>query len=113
MPLYQFGDVQIFRPSREVEAAIQERARTHLLSRFSAGEYRGGQAANAVIQHQFQFYEHLLRPLVSQLASRYAAEFLLFQYDNTARILHANGILDLRERERWIVIEPIFRRAIK
>jgi hypothetical protein len=110
---FNFGDVQIFRPSHAAERAFRESAREHLLTRFSPGEYRGVEAANAVIQHHFTFYEKLLRPLISKLASPDAAEFLLFQYDEAARIFHSHGILDLRERETWMEIEPIFTRAIK
>src|ERR1039458_1047450 len=109
----QFGDVRIFRPSHGTESFIRRRARNHLLSRFSPGEYRGAEAANAVIQHQFKFYENMLQPMVPQLASRGAAEFLLFQYDEAWRLIHGKGILDLRERERWEWVEPLFKRAIK
>jgi hypothetical protein len=109
----QFGDVRIFRPSHGTESFIRRRGRAHLFSRFSPGEYRGAEAANAVIQHQFKFYENLLQPMIPQLASRGAAEFLLFQYDEAWRLLHGNGILDLQERQRWASIEPIFKRAIK
>jgi hypothetical protein len=109
----QFGDVRIFRPSHGTESFIRRRARNHLLSRFSPGEYRGAEAANAVIQHQFKFYENMLQPMVPQLASRGAAEFLLFQYDEAWRLIHGKGILDLRERERWERIEPNLKRAIK
>lgn len=105
--------MRIFRPSDEVEAAIRAVARAHLFSNFKPGEYRGAQAANAIIQHQFGIYERLLRPLIPRLASREAAEFLLFQYDEAWRLLHGKGILDLREREHWAWIEPRLKRAIK
>lgn len=109
----QFGDVRIFRPSYATEGFIRRRARAHLFSRFSHGEYRGAQAANALIQHQFKFYENMLQPMVRQLASRGAVEFLLFQYDEAWRLIHGKGILDLDERRRWERIEPMFKRAIK
>ena len=109
----QFGDVRIFRPSHGTESFIRRRGRTHLFSRFSPGEYRGAEAANAVIQHQFKFYESLLQPMIPQLASRSAAEFLLFQYDEAWRLIHGKGILDLHERKKWETVEPIFKRAIK
>ena len=113
MSIERFGDVEIFRPSQEMENLIGEKAKIHLLSRFAPAEYRGSKAANAVIQHQFKFYEGLLRPIISKLTSRGAAEFLLFQFDEAGRLLHGNGILDLSERERWKHIQPLFRRAIK
>src|ERR1035441_10561522 len=106
-------NVLIFRPSHGTESFIRRRARNHLLSRFSPGEYRGAEAANAVIQHQFKFYESLLQPMIPQLASRSAAEFLLFQYDEAWRLIHGKGILDLHERKKWETVEPIFKRAIK
>ncbi len=113
MAFRSFAGVRIFRPSGEVEAAIRVRARVHLFSTFTPGEYRGVEAANRVIQHQFGIYERLLRPLIPKLASREAAEFLLFQYDEAWRLLHGKGILDLREREHWAYIEPRLKRAIK
>jgi hypothetical protein len=113
MNFERFGYVRIFRPSHTTESFIRRRGRAHLFSRFSAGECRGAEAANAVIQHQFKFYENMLRPMIPQLASRGAAEFLLFQYDEAWRLLHGNGILDLRERQKWATVEPIFKRAIK
>lgn len=109
----QFGDVKIFRPSYATERFISTRGRSHLFSRFSPGEYRGAEAANSVIQHQFDFYRNLLQPMIPQLASRGAVEFLLFQYDEAWRLIHGKGILDLRERQRWETVEPIFKRAIK
>jgi hypothetical protein len=113
MSVEQFGDVQIFRPSPQTEAAIRLHARAHLFARFAPGDYRGGESANAVIQHQFQFYDRILQPLIRKIACRDAAEFLLFQFDQAGRLLHGRGILDLRERERWMWIEPVFKRAIK
>src|ERR1044072_9722045 len=105
MAFMSIGGVQIFRPSTAVEAAIRDCARTHLLSAFAPGESRGGKAANKIIHHQIGVYETLLRPLVPQLVSRGAAEFLLFQYDEAWRLLHGEGILDLKEREHWAWIE--------
>jgi hypothetical protein len=113
MGFESFGGVQIFRPSNEVEAAIRDRARSHLFSAFKPGVYRGAEAANRIIHHQFAIYERLLRPLMSKLVSRGAAEFLLFQYDQAWQLLHGKGILDLREREHWAWIEPRLKRAIK
>jgi hypothetical protein len=109
----QFGDVRIFRPSHATESFIRRRARAHLFSRFYAGEYRGAEAANELIQHQFRFYENMLQPMVRQLACRGAVDFLLFQYDEAWRLIHGKGILDLNERHRWEVVEPWFKRAIK
>jgi hypothetical protein len=113
MNIETYGGVQIFRPSFENEAVIRQRARSHLRARFSPGEYRGAEFANAVIQHQFQFYDQLLQAFIPKLVSREAAEFLLFQFDQATRILHGNGIQDENERSRWSYIEPCFKRAIK
>jgi hypothetical protein len=84
-----------------------------LFARFGPGEYRGAEAANALIQHQFKCYENMLQPMVRQLACRGAVDFLLFQYDEAWRLIHGKGILDLNERHRWEVVEPWFKRAIK
>jgi hypothetical protein len=51
--------------------------------------------------------------LIPKLASDDGVAFLLFQFDEACRILHSDGILDLRERERWMWVEPRLKRAIK
>ncbi len=51
--------------------------------------------------------------MIQQLASGDAAKFLLFQYDEAWRLIHGKGILDLRQRQRWETVEPMFKRAIK
>ena len=109
----RFGDFHIFRPSQGTESFVSRRARQHLLLRFSSGVYRGRNEVNPIIQHQFQFYEKLLQTVIPKLITRGAAEFLLYQYDQAWAVLHGEGILDLRERERWMHIEPLFKRAIK
>lgn len=113
MGFESFGGVQIFRPSNGVQATIRDHTRSQLFSAFRPGEYRGAEAANRIVHHQFAVYERLLRPLVPKLASRGAAEFLLFQYDQAWQLLHGKGILDLREREHWAWVEPRVKRAIK
>jgi hypothetical protein len=109
----KFGDVRIFRPSQFGEDFIRRRSRAHLFSRFSAGTYSGRDEVNAIIQHQFKFYESLLAIFIPKLISRDAAEFLLFQFDEAVRILHGDGVLDFHERARWKETEPSFKRAIK
>lgn len=113
MSFEQFGGVSIFRPSLDVEAFVREQTRVHLFSRFTPGEYRGSKSANAIIQHQMECYDRLLRPLIPKLASDDGVAFLLFQFDEACRILHGQGSLDLREREKWMWIEPCLKRAIK
>jgi hypothetical protein len=82
-----------------MEELIRRRAKVHLRSRFGSGEYRGSNKANAVIQHQSTFYDDLLQSFIPRIACRSAAEFLFFQYDETWRIIHGQGILDLQERQ--------------
>lgn len=109
----QFGSRRIFRPAPEVEAWIREAAEKHLRSRFEPGDYQGRDRANEVIKHQFQFYEKLLNNALPNLLERGSVEFLLSQFDEASELLHGNGILDLAERERWLRIEPFFKRGIK
>ena len=113
MSFERFGVVNIFRPSPEIEAFIRDQTRVHLFSRFSPGEYRGFKSANAIIHHQMECYDRLLRPVIPKLAADDGVAFLLFQFDEACRLLHGDGILDLRERERWMWIEPRLKRAIK
>lgn len=113
MAIERFGTVSIFRPSLGIASDIREVARAHLYSRFRPGEYRGREAVNGILQHQYGVYQALLTPLIPRLASRDGAEFMLSQYDEAWKLLHGNGILDLREREIWMKIEPCMKRAIK
>lgn len=113
MNFENYGDIQIVRPSLAVEKTVRKSAKVHMLARFSPGEYHGTKAANAIVQHHFDFYQSLLRPIIPRLASRGAAEFLLFQYDEAFRLLHGNGVLDLGERKNWEYVEPRLKRAIK
>ena len=110
--LVQYGQRQIFRPSRDVERWIQEGAWEHLQTKFKPGEYRG-RAGNELILHQFRFYERLLETALPKLCGRDEMEFLLYQFDEATQLLHGNGILDLREREAWSQVEPHFKRGIK
>lgn len=112
MAFKSFAGIDIFRPSLPIEAAIRNSARGHLFSAFPPGEYRG-ERANRVIQHQFRLYQQLLEPLIPRLSSRGAAEFFLYQYDQAFRLVHGEGILNLKEREQWAWIEPRLKRAIK
>src|SRR5689334_16746989 len=109
----RFGSVAVFRPSIDVELAIRKRARENLFSCFAPGDYSGESSANEVIRHQFGIYSVILEEVMPVLESRGAVDFLLCQYDQASRLLHGNGILDLRERERWRTVEPQFKRAIK
>lgn len=113
MSFVEFAGIQILRPSREIEVSFHHEARTHLLARFPPGEYRGAEQANAVIQHLFAFYEQRLPSLVRAISDRDTVEFLLWQYDESARLLHGTGIRDEQAREEWLRIGPLFRRAIK
>jgi len=113
MSLLRFGTARILRPSPSVMTAIRGDAREHLFSSFSPGRYSGGPAVNAIIQHQFTFYDSRLREIVSLLASRDAAEFLLFQYDETYKVFRGFGLGDPSIRQGWIEIEGLYRRALK
>lgn len=111
--LTQFGPRQIFRPAREVEEWIRKRAREHLDAKFQPGQYFGAERANAVVSHQFRFYEQLLESVLPKLCQRDEVDFLLYQYDQASELLHGKGILDLKEREAWSHVEGHFKRGIK
>lgn len=113
MPFRTYGSARIFRPSRVAASTLHEEAKRRLLTRFMPGRYEGSQSVNAIIQELFQFYEHQLRLIARNIASRDAADFLLHQYDLATEILHGEGILDLRDRGEWLHIEPLFKRGIK
>lgn len=83
-----------------------------LTTSFPIGEYRGTEG-NRAIQSLFRIYETELAKAIPRLASRPAAEFLLFQFDEATRILHGNTIQDLKERAEWELLEGVFRRALK
>jgi hypothetical protein len=87
--------------------------KAHLLSQFPLGEYSGKHAVNAIIQHQFAYYDERLRRVIQSLASRDAAEFLLTQYDQASKILHGKNLPSAALRREWKEVEGRFRRAIK
>jgi len=113
MNLLRLGPSLILRPSRSAIAAIRASARKHLFSSFSMGNYSDPRTVNAIIQHQFNFYDNKLRELIPNLASRHAVEFLLYQYDQAQSIFRGGKIDDEMLKQDWIEVEGLFRRAIK
>lgn len=109
----RFGAARLLRPPVGLLSAIRSDARNHLLRRFAPGSYADSAKINAIIQHQFAFYDGHLRRMLAPMASRDAAEFFLFQYDEANRILHGKDLVGVGEREKWEAIEGTFRRALK
>src|ERR1700722_5181385 len=107
-----FGPATIFRPSVAAENAIHRLPQERLLAQFCPGIFPGT-PANLVLQCLYQAYEDYLNSIVPEIASRDAAEFLLFQYDEAAKILHGKGLSRQEQLTLWRSIEPNFRRAIK
>jgi len=108
----RLGPARLIWPSNEVEAFIRKQAQEHLLSRFPVGTFKTPETVNSILQHQFAFYDAHLRQLVGRVASRDAAQFVLFQYDEAAKILH-NAHLNEAEAEQWSEVEGTFRRGVK
>lgn len=102
----------IFRPSPAAEQTIQDLSKKHLLTQFPPQEYTGN-AANSILQCVYKFHEALLSRFIAKIASRDAAEFLFFQYDEATKILHGKGLENDHTLTQWRSIEPTFRRAIK
>ncbi len=113
MGVVRYGSKLIFRPDRQVSDEINIKARRALLQQFEPGTYTGREEVNPILRAHFEFYDSRLRRVAPLLASRDAADFLLFQYDEATEILHGSLISDPDERESWARIEPGFRRAIK
>lgn len=113
MGIVKYGSKYIFRPDRNVSDEINQKARKALLQKFKPGTYVGRDEVNPILKSHFDFYDSRLRKVVPLLASRDAADFLLFQYDEANEILHGCSISDPEQKESWARIEPGFRRAIK
>jgi len=113
MGVVRYGSTMIFRPDRQVSDEINQKARRALLQKFKPGTYVGRDEVNPILRAHFEYYDGRLRRVVPHLASRDAADFLLFQYDEANEILHGSSISDPDQRESWARIEPGFRRAIK
>jgi hypothetical protein len=109
----QFGPVRLIRWSWEVERRLRAEAREHLLKKFQVGTYDDPVLANAILQHQFEFYAGRLEQAVDLIANRDALEFVLTQYEMAASITHGLGIQDASQREQWLRLEGMFRRAMK
>ena len=112
MNTIRLGPAKLIRPSKDVEIFVRSQAEDHLLERFPIGTFKNPVDVNAIIQHQFNFYDSNLRRLVSRISSRDAAQFLLFQYDQASEILHGEK-LDVDEARQWSSMEGTFRRSIK
>lgn len=112
MNTVRLGPARLIWPSDEVVEFVRDQAQEHLLSRFPIGTFKTPDTVNDILQHQFAFYDAQLRRLVRRIASRDAVEFILFQYDQAAKILHG-AHLDQAEIEQWSQLEGIFRRGIK
>lgn len=108
-----FGGVKIFRSHPHTVRFFRNAARAHLLREFHVGGYPDSDFVNRILQHQFEFFSKSLMALVPKLVTRDALEFVLFQYDQAGKILHAKGIKHPAEVERWLGIEGNFRRALK
>ncbi len=102
MQLESLGPVQIVRPSAEMAAIIRAYARAPMLGKFRVGTYTDPTEANAILQHQYDFYARRLLPAVRQVAGRDSLEFTLFQYDQAGLVLHGKDIPDPEARGRWL-----------
>ena len=113
MQTESFGPARILRPSAEMAMVIRAEARAHMLEKFQIGTYTDSAKANAILQHQYDFYARRLQHAVSRIAGRDSLEFVLFQYDQTALVLHGKDIHDAQTKERWLRQEGDFRRGMK
>lgn len=113
MQVELLGPARIIKPSAEMTMVIRAEARAHMLGRFQVGTYTDSTAANAILQHQYDFYAGRLLHTVSRIAGRDSLEFALTQYDQAALVLHGKDIDDAHARERWLEHEGDFRRAMK
>jgi hypothetical protein len=104
----QFGPVRLIRWSWDVERRLRAEAREHLLKKFQVGTYDDPVMANAILQHQFEFYADRLERAVDILANRDGLEFVLTQYEMAASITHGLHALHVVERSvsRWTYREP-------
>ena len=108
----KLGKSKIFRPRRWVVNKLQSRFHELLLRTFGPGEYRQS-AAPIVLNHGFELYETLLRSLIPQIASRDALEFILYQFDQGARIRHGDSIKSQTQKDEWTTLEGCHGRAVK
>ncbi len=108
-----YGKVRIFRSSPAIVHGLRVAARSHLLDGFRVGEYRGAAEINSLIQQQYAFFARRLESCLPKLVSNDALQFVLFQYDEAAQILHGHGIDNDEERSRWLIREGNLRRALK
>lgn len=115
MSFEAFGGVHIFRPRSVAETAIRVDAERHLRSRYEAGKYTSKRVINEILQHQFAFFTDLLDQLLLPIASLDLLRFVLYQYDESARIetLYKDDQLSEEEKQLWSELGPEFRRTAK
>jgi len=110
-----FGGLDIFCPRPHIEFEIRLASEAHLRTKFNVGKYTSKDEINAIVQHQFKFYEKLLEELLPLVASLDFLEVVLHEYEIASQImeLHKQGKLRSAEAKRWEQIGLIFRRAAK
>lgn len=115
MRFEQVEDARIFRPRTITEFQIRQDAEAHLRSRYDVGQYAGAAEVNDILHHVFAYYEESLSTSLPQIASVSLLNFLLYQYDESAKVESLRKGAQLQEEELgwWRPLGPIFRRAIK
>lgn len=115
MNFEEFGGVKIYRPKSSSEIVMRYAAQKHLFSKFRPGNYEDAKAINEILQHQFSFYFEKLNQYIQVIAQEDFLHFLLFQYDESAKIdnLYKARALSSSEESNWAAVGPIFRRTIK
>lgn len=115
MNLEHIDGMPIFRPRHHSELAVRTDAERNLRSVFAPAIYADRDSVNRILQHQFAFYDSLLKSLLPQIASRHFMEFVLTQYDQSVElhVKHSKLLLSTEASSRWAALGPQFRRAAK
>ncbi len=94
---------------------MRHEAQKHLFSKFQPGKYTAAKTINEILQHQFSFYLETLNKYIDVIAQEDFLHFLLFQYDQAAKVenLFKERALKEDEESKWSAIGPVFRRTIK
>lgn len=109
-----FNGEIIYAPRNAIRVFVREEAEKHLRSKYNPGKYKGKEKCNSILKHLFEYYHSKIDSLIPLIASKDWLAFILFQYEQSAKInkRYKGDKLSNQESEYWKIEGPVFRQTI-
>ena len=110
---FPIAGLLLYTPRKTIRAKVRREAEKHLRKKYLPGQYTE-KDANSIVQHMFTFYESRINRLIKKISKADLVYFILFQYDNAAKV-HSKfqkGLLTNDEHKYWQANGPMYRRTI-